>query len=87
MNKQQEHLLGTEIEFYETNKDEFLHKHTNRHLLIKGRKLVGDFSTMNQAVGEGFRRFGTDPFLVRLSGEDTPTFTVPLLALGLPFQS
>lgn len=80
-------LLGEELSFYDENKDNFLHKHANRHLLIKGRALIGHFSTMDQAVGEGVRQFGTEPFLVRLAGTDTPEFTVPVLALGLPCQS
>ena len=80
-------LLGEELSFYDENKDDFLHKHANRHLLIKGRELIGHFSTMDQAVGEGVRQFGREPFLVRLAGTDTPEFTVPVLALGLPCQS
>ncbi len=27
-------LLGTELAFYEKNKDDFLRKHANQHLLI-----------------------------------------------------
>ncbi len=80
-------LLGEEIEFYNKNKEQFLHTHTNRHLLIKGDKLIGSFLTQDEAVGEGVRRFGTGPFLVRLSGEDTPMASAPVLALGLPCQS
>jgi len=87
MNEPQERLLATEIAFYETNRDELLRQHANRHLLIKGQALIGHFSTMDQAVGEGVRRYGSEPFLVRLSGTDTPAHTVPVLALGLQCQS
>ncbi len=80
-------LLGEEQSFYDANKDDLLHKYANRHLLIKGSKVIGDFSTRDQAVGEGVRQFGRDPFLVRLSGQDMPEFTVPVLALGVPCQS
>ena len=85
--KKKTSLLGIELAFYEENKNDFLREHANRHLLIKGQELVGHFSTRDRAVGEGIRRFGREPFLVRLSGTDTMEFTVPLLALGLPCQS
>ena len=87
MNQPQKGLLAEELAFYEENRERFLHEHTNRHLLIKGRALIASFSTRDQAVGEGARQFGSGPFLVRLSGADTPTFTVPILEPGLPCQS
>ena len=87
MNDQQGALLAEELEFYDQNRERFLHDHTNRYLLIKGSELVGSYAAMGQAVGEGVRQFGSGPFLVRLSGEDTPTFSVPVLTLGLPCQS
>ena len=87
MNEPQAKLLAEEIEFYNQNKELFLHEHTNRHLLIKGDELVGSFFTNDQAVGEGVRRFGVGPFLVRLSGADTPSASVPVLTLGLQCQS
>ena len=87
MGEPQERLLAEEIEFYEKNKDRFIREHTNRHLLIKGSELIGTFPTADQAIGEGVRRFGTGPFLVRLAGEDTPTITAPALVLGLLCQS
>lgn len=76
-------LFDTEIAFYEQQKERLIHEHTNRHLLIKGNKLINSFATRDAAVKEGVRRFGRGPFLVRLSGENTPTVTVPALSLGI----
>ena len=87
VNDRQDRLLAEELDFYNRNKERFLHEQTNRHLLIKGSKLIGSFTTASQAIGEGVRRFGTGPFLVRLSGADTPEANVPILALELPCQS
>ena len=87
MSKSQCNLLVEELKFYEKNKEKFLHEHTNRYLLIKNDELIATFSEQNAAVDDGVRRFGTEPFLVRLSGAETPRFTVPVLALGLPCQS
>ncbi len=86
MSNTQERLLGEELDFYEKNKERFLREYTNRYLLIKGRKLIGSFHTSGQAVAEGVRQFGTGPFLVRLSGEDTPRVSIPALSLGLLCQ-
>lgn len=77
-------LLGEEIRFYEQNREALIGRYLNRYLLIKGSEVVGSFSTEGQAIGEGVRRFGTEPFLVRLTGEDTPVVSVPALTLGIP---
>ena len=80
----EDRLLGEELQFYEQNREALIRDHLNRYLLIKGSKLIGTFSTEEGAIGEGFRRFGTEPFLVRLTGEDTPVVSVPALSLGIP---
>ena len=77
-------LLGEEIRFYEQNRETLIEHHLNRYVLIKGSEVVGSFSSEGQAIAEGVRRFGTDPFLVRLTGEDTPLVSVPALTLGIP---
>ena len=87
MNESGQYLLADGLNFYNQNKEQFLHEHTNRHLLIKVSELIGSFPTKELAVGEGVRLFGMESFLVRKSGMDTPTITVPILALGLPYQS
>ena len=74
-------LLQQELEFYGKNRERFLKEHTNRYLLIKGEKLIASYLTSDQAIGEGVRQFGVEPFLVRMSGTDTPTATVPVLTL------
>ena len=75
-------LLTTEIAFYERERTRLLLEYPNRVLLIHGEKLEGDFDTQGAAVAEGFARFGSEPFLVRRSGEDTPVVSAPALTLG-----
>ena len=77
-------LLAEEISFYEANKEAFIRDHLNQHLLIKGNELISSHATETDAIEEGVFQFGTDPFLVRLTGEDTPVFSVPALTLGIP---
>lgn len=77
-------ILADELNFYERNKEALIRDHLNRHVLIKGSRVVASFSAEYQAIGEGTRLFGSEPFLVRLAGEDTPTVSVPALTLGIP---
>ena len=83
MSKSNTPLLAEELEFYNHHMEKFLHEYTNRYILIKGKELVGDFATKDEAVGEGVCQFGTGPFLVRLSGEETAEASIPALSLGL----
>ncbi len=76
-------ILQVESEFYERMRDELLMKYPNRVLLIHGQKVEGDFATVDAAVTEGVRKFGSGPFLVRRSGDDEPTLTAPALTLGI----
>ncbi|MCY4673080.1 MAG: hypothetical protein OXD43_04820 [Bacteroidetes bacterium] len=76
-------LLQEETAFYEKNREALLLQYPNRVLLIHGDKLQGDFLTVDDAVTEGVRRFGSGPFLVRKSGEEEPVVSVPALTLGL----
>lgn len=87
MSESKTEFLTEEIEFYNQHKEDFLHKYTNRYLLIKGSELIGNFETRDRAVGEGVRRFGVGPFLVRLSGEDAIVASIPALSLGLLCRS
>ncbi len=77
-------LLAEEVSFYEANREAFIRDHLNEYLLIKGSELVSSHSTEDGAIEEGVFRYGTEPFLVRLTGEDTPVFSVPALTLGIP---
>ena len=78
-----EDLLEVESEFYERMRNDLLLKYPNRVLLIHGERVEGDFASVDNAVTEGVRRFGKEPFLVRLSGDDEPFFTAPALTLGI----
>lgn len=76
-------LLTVESAFYEQNRDELLMKYPNRVLLIHGENVEGDFETMDAAITEGVRKFGSEPFLVRRSGENEPVLSAPALTLGI----
>ena len=78
-----ENLLKVESAYYERMRKDLLMKYPNRVLLIHGESVEGDFANVDDAITEGIRRFGLEPFLVRRSGEDEPVLSAPALTLGL----
>ena len=76
-------LLAEEQAYYDEHADELLLRHPNRHLLIHGSKIVGHFESLDEAVANGIRLFGKEPFLVRRAGDRQTKFTVPALSLGV----
>lgn len=76
-------LLADEIAYYKTHKKKLMREHRERYLLIKGSALIGSYDSEDEAVAEGIRQFDSEPFLVRLAGEDTPILSVPLLSIGM----
>ena len=76
-------LLADEIAYYDAHKKKLMREHREQYLLIKGSELIGSYESEDEAVAEGIRRFVSEPFLVRLAGEDTPILSVPLLSIGM----
>jgi hypothetical protein len=57
--------------------------HAGKFVLIKGKQLIGAFDKAEDAVAEGARLFGTQPFLVRHVDHNEETLHIPALALGI----
>jgi len=54
-----------------------------RVVLIHGEDLIGVFDSDAEAVREGTRRFGREPFLVRQVRAEEPVISNPALDLGI----
>lgn len=76
-------MLDTERRFFVAHADEWGKPCPGRYLLVKGEELIGDFATIEEALGAGASRFGLQPFLVRRAGEKEETVSIPALTLGL----
>ena len=76
-------LLAVETAYYDEHAEQLLVAYPNRFLLISGDKVIGDYESRSEAVGEGVRRYGRGPFLVRRTGDKALEFTAPALTLGL----
>ena len=77
-------MLETEREFFDKIHSQLLADHPGKFVLIKGGDLIGTFATIEEAVTEGARRFGLEPFLVRqvLQAAENDV-NIPALELGI----
>lgn len=76
-------MLETERQFYSENLASWLTQYPGKYALVKGRELIGTFDTNEEALAEGARRFGLEPFLVRRVQEKQEDVSIPALTLGI----
>lgn len=75
--------LMEELHFFEKNKEEYLKYYEGQFVLIKGKKLIGSFTTEEEAYKVGVERFGNTPFLIKQVVKQEPINAIPALMLGL----
>jgi hypothetical protein len=75
--------LDRELATFEQHRKALLATAAGKWALIKGAEIIGTFDTQNDAVAEGYRRFGNVAFLVKaVQAVDTPAFfTSNLIAI------
>lgn len=76
--------LREELETYAAHKAELLGTAAGRYVLIRGSELAGTWETEQDAIAEGYRRYGNVPFFVKqiVDVEVPETFVSNLLTLG-----
>ncbi len=76
-------MLEVELKTYEENKERLLTQASAKFVLIRGSEVAGTFAAQEDAVSEGYRRWGNVPFLVKqIVAVDTPlNFLSGLLAI------
>jgi len=74
--------LQEELAFFREKKQELLRQHAGQYALIKGRTLIGIYSTKAEAYTEGVKRFLAGPFLMKKIVEVDPVEQI-LFAPGL----
>lgn len=75
--------LEKELEFYKEHLNEWLAHYEGKFAVIKGTELIGTFTKMEEAYGEGVKRFGSEAFLIKRVAKDEPTEEIPAYFLGL----
>jgi hypothetical protein len=76
-------VLSEELQYFNESLEEWLKLYPGMVALVKGRELIGVYSTEDEALAEGGRRYQLQPFLVRRVVRKQPEITVPALALGI----
>lgn len=77
-------MLEKERKFYDEKRAELVSQHLGKFVLIKAEELVGVYNKIEEALSEGARRFGMQPFLVRQISETSETeINIPALTLGI----
>ena len=57
--------LETEYKTYLDHSNEFVSKHLNEFVLIKGDKVINFYQSYKEALEAGLARFGNVPFFVK----------------------
>lgn len=57
--------LEQELKTFEENKEKLLAEKKGRFVLIKGDQIVSDFVSYEDALSDGYKRFGNKEFLVK----------------------
>lgn len=76
-------LLTSEVETYERHREELLGQAEGKFVLICRDEIAGVFDTEEDAVRQGYERFGNVPFLVKqiVKVETPQNFVSNLLAV------
>lgn len=75
-------MFEKELRYYKAHKDEFLERHANKFLVIKGDRLLGVYTTEKDAYEAGLKEFGNVPFLIKRVVEEEEVIRFPALVLG-----
>ena len=62
--------LDLEIKTFEANREKLVTEFKDRFVLIKGNEILGNFGAYEDALAEGYKRFGNEEFLVKQVKED-----------------
>lgn len=76
-------VLAKELRYFELNKKEWLKAYKEQFVLIKAQKLIGSFTTQEEAYKRGVEKFNNQPFLIKQVLEEEQIASVPALTIGL----
>jgi hypothetical protein len=75
--------LEQERVFFKNRQADWEKLYPGKFVLVQGQELIGVFDTAENAVSEGIRRFGLNPFLVRNVLEKEEELRIPALMFDL----
>lgn len=74
-------VLATELKVYDAQKGALLAEHEGQFVLIHDRDIIGTYVAEDDALAEGYNRFGNVPFLVKR----VDRIETPLNFVSMPF--
>ncbi len=74
--------LEEELEFFASQKSEWLKYYKGQYALVKGHQLLGTYTTMEQAFVAGVRALGNQPMLIKQVTEKEEIMYISALARG-----
>lgn len=74
--------LETELEYFKSKLPELLKHYDGQYALIKGNKLLGTYTTFQEAYNAGVQELGNEEFLIRQVSESEPMANFPALSVG-----
>lgn len=76
-------ILEQELQAFEARKEEFLRHHEGQYVVLRGRDLLGAYTTERQAYEAALARVGNVPMLIRrVQREPEVPDNVPALQVG-----
>ena len=69
--------LHREYAVYETSLSQWLTDHEGKYVLIKGDQIGGFYGSRDEALAEGYSRFGIGPLLVKQITSSEPVHHIP----------
>ena len=76
-------MFKEELEYYRQNKEDLLKHYENRFVVIKGHKLLGAYTTDQEAYEAGLKEFGNISFLVKHVAKEEEVVRFPALVTGV----
>lgn len=76
-------MFERELEYYKANKDELLKHHENQFVIIKEDKLLGTYTTEQEAYEAGIKELGNVSFLIKRVTKEEEIIRFPALSIGV----
>lgn len=76
-------MFEKELDYYKVHKDELLKHHENQFVVIKDEKLLGTYTTEQEAYEAGLKEVGNVPFLIKRVTKEEEIIRFPALSIGV----
>ena len=74
--------LEVELRTFRAHRDELIGRAKGKYVLIHGEDIVDFFENQTDAITKGFRKFGNNPFLVKLVTEVEVPLNFTMFTVG-----